>query len=158
MIAIELKNVTKNFKDLTAVNDLSVKINRGEYVALLGPNGAGKTTLVEMIEGIQKPDKGEIRILGKVWKDSEQELKNKLGFSLQETHFIPKLTVEETIKLFSSFYTKTDRASEILNWTCGKKSNIRRKSFWWTKTKIGIKYCSHPRPRDFNSRRTYNRT
>ena len=79
MIAIELKNVTKNFKDLTAVNDLSVKINRGEYVALLGPNGAGKTTLVEMIEGIQKPDKGEIRILGKVWKDSEQELKNKLG-------------------------------------------------------------------------------
>lgn len=117
MIAIELKNVTKNFKDLTAVNDLSVKINRGEYVALLGPNGAGKTTLVEMIEGIQKPDKGEIRILGKVWKDSEQELKNKLGFSLQETHFIPKLTVEETIKLFSSFYTKTDRASEILNIT-----------------------------------------
>ena len=70
-----------------------------------------------MIEGIQKPDKGEIRILGKVWKDSEQELKNKLGFSLQETHFIPKLTVEETIKLFSSFYTKTDRASEILNIT-----------------------------------------
>ncbi|MBK8398934.1 MAG: ABC transporter ATP-binding protein [Leptospiraceae bacterium] len=117
MIAIELKNVTKTFKDLTAVNDLSVKINRGEYVALLGPNGAGKTTLVEMIEGIQIPDKGEIQILGKVWKNSEQELKNKLGFSLQETHFIPKLTVEETVKLFSSFYTKTDRASEILDIT-----------------------------------------
>ena len=90
MIAIELRNVTKIFKDLTAVNDLSIQIKRGEYVALLGPNGAGKTTLVEMIEGIQKPDSGEIFILGKTWKDNEQELKNKLGFSLQETHFIPK--------------------------------------------------------------------
>jgi ABC-2 type transport system ATP-binding protein len=117
MTAIELRNVTKQFKDLTAVNNLSVKIERGEYVALLGPNGAGKTTLVEMIEGIQKPDKGEIRILGKEWKGNEQDLKNKLGFSLQETHFIPKLTVEETIKLFSSFYTKKDRASEILEIT-----------------------------------------
>jgi ABC-2 type transport system ATP-binding protein len=117
MIAIELKNVTKKFKELTAVNGLSVTIGRGEYVALLGPNGAGKTTLVEMIEGIQKPDEGEIRILGKVWKDHERELKNKLGFSLQETHFIPKLTVDETIKLFSSFYTKRDRASEILDIT-----------------------------------------
>ena len=117
MIAIELKNVTKQFKELTAVNNLSVKIKRGEYVALLGPNGAGKTTLVEMIEGIQKPDSGEIFILGKTWKDNEHELKNKLGFSLQETHFIPKLTVDETIKLFSSFYTKRDKASEILDIT-----------------------------------------
>ena len=117
MIAIELRNVTKIFKDLTAVNDLSIQIKRGEYVALLGPNGAGKTTLVEMIEGIQKPDSGEIFILGKTWKDNEHELKNKLGFSLQETYFIPKLTVDETIKLFSSFYTKRDKASEILDIT-----------------------------------------
>ena len=72
MIAIELRNVTKIFKDLTAVNDLSIQIKRGEYVALLGPNGAGKTTLVEMIEGIQKPDSGEIFILGKTWKDNSQ--------------------------------------------------------------------------------------
>jgi ABC-2 type transport system ATP-binding protein len=117
MIAIELTNLTKRFKELTAVNDLNLQIDRGEYVALLGPNGAGKTTLVEMIEGIQKPDNGEIRILGKVWKNNEQELKNKLGFSLQETHFIPRLTVEETIKLFSSFFIKRDKASEILEIT-----------------------------------------
>lgn len=117
MIAIELKSVTKQFKELTAVNNLSVKIKRGEYVALLGPNGAGKTTLVEMIEGIQVPDKGEIHILGKTWNGNESELKNKLGFSLQETHFIPKLTVQETVKLFSSFYTKKDKASEILEIT-----------------------------------------
>lgn len=117
MKAIELKNITKKFKDLIAVNDLSVSIERGEYVALLGPNGAGKTTLVEMIEGIQTPDSGEILILGKKWKTSETELKNKLGFSLQETHFIPKLTVEETVKLFSSFYTSHDRTSDILSIT-----------------------------------------
>jgi ABC-2 type transport system ATP-binding protein len=56
-----------------------------------------------MIEGIQVPDKGEIHILGKTWNGNESELKNKLGFSLQETHFIPKLTVEETVKLFQVF-------------------------------------------------------
>ena len=131
MIAIELKNVTKQFKELTAVNNLSVKIKRGEYVALLGPNGAGKTTLVEMIEGIQVPDLGEIHILGKEWKGNESELKNKLGFSLQETHFIPKLTVEETVKLFSSFYTKKDKASEILSITgleAKKKSYVENLS------------------------------
>ena len=72
MIAIELRNVTKIFKDLTAVNDLSIQIKRGEYVALLGPNGAGKTTLVEMIEGIQKPDSGEIFILGKTGKTTNK--------------------------------------------------------------------------------------
>ena len=71
---------------MTAVNSLSVKIKikRGEYVALLGPNGAGKTTLVEMIEGIQVPDKGEIYILGKTWNGNESELKISSVFSLQE--------------------------------------------------------------------------
>lgn len=101
---IEVNNVFKSFKTVKAVRGISLKILPGQYVALLGPNGAGKTTLVEMVEGIQKPDNGEILIMGKKWKGNEEELRNVIGLSLQETRFIDKLTVVETLTLFASFY------------------------------------------------------
>ncbi|MEM7179742.1 MAG: ABC transporter ATP-binding protein [Spirochaetota bacterium] len=117
-IAIELKGVTKTFKGLVASNNVSLKIFRGEYVALLGPNGAGKTTLVEMIEGIQKPDSGSISLFGRSWQEAENELRKKIGFSLQQTHFIDKLTVLETLELFLSFYNlPPQRADELLQQT-----------------------------------------
>jgi ABC-2 type transport system ATP-binding protein len=94
---IEVKNVWKSFKTVQAVKGVDLSIPRGQFVALLGPNGAGKTTLVEMIEGIQKPDKGEITIMGKKWKGNEDELHRILGISLQETRFIDKLRVSETL-------------------------------------------------------------
>src|SRR5689334_12254561 len=92
---IQITSVTKAFKDITAVNNLSLTINEGEFVALLGPNGAGKTTLIEMIEGIQKPDSGSISILGMNWKEHENKLHHVIGLSLQETKFIDKITTEE---------------------------------------------------------------
>ena len=101
---ISAKNVSKSFKDTKAVNNVSLELARGQYVALLGPNGAGKTTFVEMIEGIQKPDAGEIRILGKSWKTDEKYLRGIMGISLQETNYIDKLTVAETLDLFASFF------------------------------------------------------
>ena len=72
---IEVKDVYKSFKTVQAVRGIDLKINSGQFVAFLGPNGAGKTTLVEMIEGIQKPDKGDILIMGKKWKGNEEELR-----------------------------------------------------------------------------------
>jgi ABC-2 type transport system ATP-binding protein len=69
-----------------------------------------------MIEGIQKPDQGEIFILGKKWKGNEEELRKVIGLSLQETRFIDKLTVRETVKLFASFFELNDkRCDEIIN-------------------------------------------
>ena len=62
-MTIEVRNVCKSFKDVDAVRNVNLRVESGEAVALLGPNGAGKTTLVEMIEGVQIPDSGEIRIL-----------------------------------------------------------------------------------------------
>ena len=113
--AIEVKNVFKFFKNVKAVNGVNLIIKQGQFTALLGPNGAGKTTLVEMIEGIQKPDKGEISILGKNWEGNEKELHKSIGLSLQETRFIDKLTTEETLKLFASFYYLGDeRVDEII--------------------------------------------
>ena len=113
---IEVKDVWKSFKSVQAVKGVSLKIPKGQFVALLGPNGAGKTTLVEMIEGIQKPDRGEITIMGKKWKGNEDELHRIIGLSLQETRFIDKLRVTETLKLFATFFNiGTERVDEIIN-------------------------------------------
>lgn len=112
---IEVKNVYKSFKTVQAVCGIDISIQKGQFTAILGPNGAGKTTLVEMIEGIQKPDKGEIYIMGKKWKGNESELHHIIGLSLQETYYIDKLNVWETLKLFASFYgLKSTRCSEVM--------------------------------------------
>jgi ABC-2 type transport system ATP-binding protein len=113
--AIVVKDVYKSFKDVKAVQGITLDISKGEYVALLGPNGAGKTTLVEMIEGIQKQDSGDIIINGLHWKGNEDQLHRVIGLSLQETNFIDKLKVKETLNLFSSFFSLPDtRADEVL--------------------------------------------
>ena len=116
MMVIEVKDVWKSFKTVQAVKGINLNIPKGKFVALLGPNGAGKTTLVEMIEGIQKPDKGEITIMGKHWKGNEDELHRIIGLSLQETRFIDKLRVTETLRLFASFFNMgKPRVEEILD-------------------------------------------
>ncbi len=124
---VEVKDVYKSFKTVKAVNGVSLTIKQGQFTALLGPNGAGKTTLVEMIEGIQKPDSGDITILGKKWEGHQNELHRSIGLSLQETRFIDKLTVEETMKLFAGFYQLGDeRVSEIISEI---NLNDKRKSY-----------------------------
>jgi len=101
---IKINNVTKKFKNIIAVNDLSLEIPTGQFIAILGPNGAGKTTLVEMIEGIQKPTHGEIFINNQTWQKHDKELKKILGICLQETQYMEKTTVKETIDLFKYIY------------------------------------------------------
>ena len=101
---IEVRNVFKSFKNVQAVRGISLAIHKGEFVALLGPNGAGKTTLVEMMEGLRKPDSGEICIQDKNWRKHQNELRKIIGLSLQETRFPEKLRVEEVVRLFASFY------------------------------------------------------
>lgn len=113
---IEVRNVWKSFKTVKAVRGINLSIPKGQFIALLGPNGAGKTTLVEMIEGIQKPDSGEIEIMGKAWKGNEDELHRSIGLSLQETHFIDKLRVTETLLMFASFFDLgKERVEEIID-------------------------------------------
>ncbi len=113
---ITVSNVRKRFKDVRAVDGVTLEFPSGSYTALLGPNGAGKTTLVEMIEGIQKPDHGEIRILGRTWARDESYLRRALGIALQETNFIDKITVGETLDLFASFFGRgRDATPRILD-------------------------------------------
>ncbi|HEX3006336.1 MAG TPA: ABC transporter ATP-binding protein [Bacteroidales bacterium] len=112
---LEVRDVKKHFKTVKAVDGVNLHVNKGEYLALLGPNGAGKTTLVEMIEGIQQPDEGDIFLQGMKWKGHKEELHHIIGLSLQETRFIDKLTTFETGMLFASFYNlSSKRVNEII--------------------------------------------
>lgn len=115
---VEVSDVHKSFKDVHAVKGLSFNVMEGKFLALLGPNGAGKTTMVEMIEGIQIPDKGKIIIDGKKWSHHSYEIHQLIGLSLQETRYVDKLTVRETLKLFSSFYgLPKKRVNEVIELT-----------------------------------------
>jgi len=126
MYEIEIKKVVKSFKDVRAVRGVSLAIPKGEFVALLGPNGAGKTTLVEMMEGLRKPDSGEILIQGMTWKKNEKELRKITGLSLQETRFTEKLTVCETLRVFASFFRLgDDKVNKVITLT---KLEAKKKS------------------------------
>ncbi len=99
-----------------AVNDLSLEIKEGEFVALLGPNGAGKTTLLEMIEGLQTPDSGSIEICGLNYAQHERQIRQIMGLAFQETRFPEKIRVAEALRLFAAFYGASPaRTVEILD-------------------------------------------
>lgn len=104
-IALRCAGLVKRFGELVAVDHLDLEVYRGECFGLLGPNGAGKTTTVEMLEGLQVPDAGEVEILGRRWGEGrDREIRERLGIQLQETKLTEKLTVLETVRLFRSFY------------------------------------------------------
>ena len=147
---IEIIDVVKKYKDQLAVNQVSFTIHQGEYVALLGPNGAGKTTIIEMIEGITKPDSGEIKIDGIRWSDDERYLKSILGVSFQETRFMDKSTVVETLRLFSAFYNvdsgRVDEVLNLINLTEKKNSYVENLSGGQRqKLAIGIALLNDPK-------------
>jgi ABC-2 type transport system ATP-binding protein len=129
---IHINNVKKYFKTVKAVDGVSLEIAKNEFVGLLGPNGAGKTTLMEMLEGIQFPDSGEITIKGMEWKQDAKALRKLLGLSLQETFFIEKLTVAETLRLFASFYGLDEKqcswALDLINLEEKKKAYVQNLS------------------------------
>src|SRR3954471_4746694 len=97
-----------------AVNGLDLEVRAGECFGLLGPNGAGKTTTIEILEGLLAPTSGQVTILGQNWKDNAHELRESMGISLQETRLSEKLTVLETIELFSGFYRQPRSPVEVL--------------------------------------------
>lgn len=113
-LALEARDLVKTFGDLTAVGGVSLSIPRGTCLALLGPNGAGKTTTIEMLEGITTPDSGTIELLGRRWHTDAAALRERIGVQLQETKLTEKVTVDETLRLFRSFYDAPRPADELL--------------------------------------------
>ena len=113
-IAILCTGLHKRFGSTIAVRALDLEVRRGECFGLLGPNGAGKTTTIEILEGLQDPDGGEVRVLGMSWRRDAVRLRPRLGIQLQETELPEKLTVEETIRLFRSLYPRGLGVDELV--------------------------------------------
>jgi ABC-2 type transport system ATP-binding protein len=101
-----IRGLRKAFADVQAVDGVDLEVARGECFGLLGPNGAGKTTTIEICEGLTAPDEGAVELLGLNWNTGANELRQRIGIQLQETQFPDKLTVEETLRLFRSFYRR----------------------------------------------------
>jgi ABC-2 type transport system ATP-binding protein len=113
--AIQCRDLRKTYDGkVEAVRGLNLEIEAGECFGLLGPNGAGKTTTIEILEGLLEPTSGQVMILGHNWQTNPRELRQWLGISLQETRLSEKLTVRETIELFSSFYREPRSPHEVL--------------------------------------------
>jgi ABC-2 type transport system ATP-binding protein len=113
-VGLQVRNLRKAYKDVVAVDGLDLEVRAGECFGLLGPNGAGKTTTVEICEGLNTPDSGEVLVLGRGWGDHDRDLRQRLGISLQETQFSEKLTVHETVQLFRSFYDRGPSPAEVI--------------------------------------------
>jgi ABC-2 type transport system ATP-binding protein len=112
--ALRCERLVKKYNDLVAVDGLDLEVRTGECFGLLGPNGAGKTTTVEILEGLNEPTAGSVEVLGMRWERDERALRQRLGVSLQETHLPDKLTVEENLRMFRSFYLRGRPLDEVL--------------------------------------------
>jgi ABC-2 type transport system ATP-binding protein len=113
-VALRCEKLVKKYGELTAVDGLDLEVPAGECFGLLGPNGAGKTTTVEILEGLNEPSGGSVEVLGMRWERDERALRQRLGVSLQETHLPDKLTVEENLRMFRSFYLRGRAIEDVL--------------------------------------------
>jgi len=115
MSKIVIRDLRKSYGPVQALKGLSFSIEEGEIFGLLGPNGAGKTTTVEIIEGLRKPDSGEVLIDSRPVKPGlDDELKQKMGVQLQEAHFPDKIKVWELLDLYGSYYRRALPVGELL--------------------------------------------
>jgi ABC-2 type transport system ATP-binding protein len=112
--ALRVAGLRKRFGDVVAVDGLDLTVAAGECFGLLGPNGAGKTTTIEICEGLTSPDEGVVEVLGQRWDRDESALRERLGIQLQETKLAEKLTVEETVRLFRSFYARGRDVDDVI--------------------------------------------
>ena len=110
---LEVKGLTKKFKNQIAVNNVSISIREGSVYGLLGPNGAGKSTILKMITGIMKPSSGEILFEDHLW--TRKDLKD-IGALIEEPAIYPNLTAKENLEVASTLYgLPKKRVEEVLD-------------------------------------------
>ncbi|NUU74407.1 ABC transporter ATP-binding protein [Paenibacillus xylanilyticus] len=108
---IQLEQVNKQFGSKLAVNNISLKIDRGSIVAILGPNGAGKTTTIKMMLGLSRPSSGKVTVLG--MPPDHKQVRERIGVMLQDVSVMDGLTVREMIRLVRSYYPAPLDADQI---------------------------------------------
>ena len=152
--AIKINDLTKNYKDVTAVDRLNLKIYEGELFSLLGINGAGKTTTIKMLATLVKPTSGDAKVFDYSILKDEERIKEIIDISMQETAIARKLTVEENIE----FYGKLSGLDKLeLNETkkaiyeafgfdkIAKKQASKLSGGWQRKLSIALALISKPK-------------
>ena len=152
MLAIETKNLTKKYKEKTAVNEINLKINQGELFALLGTNGAGKTTTIKMLSTLILPTDGEIKINGLDIIKDRQKIKEILNVSPQETAIAPNLSVKENLEFMAGVYqisNKKEKINELIEmFKLDEVLNQKAKTLsggWQRKVSIAISLINEPK-------------
>ena len=102
--AIVIDNLTKKFEDVTAVDGLSLTVEKGELFGLLGPNGAGKTTTINVLSGLLKPTRGSVSVGGYDVEKEPSEVKDLIGVCPQDTAVFSYLTGRENVELFGNLH------------------------------------------------------
>ena len=152
MIAIKTNNLCKYYKEVKAVDGVSIEIKEGGLFALLGVNGAGKTTLIKMLTGLIMPTSGDISILDMKYSDNLKEIKEILNISPQETAIAPNLTVRENLEFMAGIYlikNKEKRINELVKEfkleTVLNKKTKTLSGGWQRKLSIAISLINEPK-------------
>lgn len=152
MDAIVINELTKKFKDFTAVDKLSLSIGEGELFGLLGVNGAGKTTTIRMLSCLAKPTSGTAQLMGHSILDNPAEVKKIINISTQETAVAPNLTVRENLEFMAKLYAVPDpkKAADklIADFSLQAKENARTKTLsggWQRKVSIAMALITSPK-------------
>jgi ABC-2 type transport system ATP-binding protein len=111
---IQVSGVRKTYGSMVAVDEVSFEVRDGEIFGLIGPNGAGKTTTMECIEGLRKPDRGSISVLGLDPFRQVYKLQERIGVQLQQAQLQKRIKVWEALDLWASLYRKKAQDAENL--------------------------------------------
>jgi ABC-2 type transport system ATP-binding protein len=112
--AIIVRDVHKAYGETRAVDGVSFEVTEGEFFGILGPNGAGKTTILEIIEGLRRPDAGEVRLLGSSPWPRNTGLVPRIGVQLQASSFFERLTAREQIQTWASLYGVSAKRADVM--------------------------------------------
>lgn len=107
-IALQVKSLVKHYKDLIAVNNLSLEVKKGRIYGLLGPNGAGKSTTIDCILGMKNYAEGEITVLGLSANKDRKKLYQRVGVQFQSSFYLERIKVYEICEMISALYKKPD--------------------------------------------------
>lgn len=153
MNAIEIKNLTKKYKDLTAVDSLNLEIKQGELFSLLGVNGAGKTTTIKMLSCLTRPTGGDALLNGASITNDTAKVKSIIAVSPQETAVAPNLSVKENLELMAGIHgfdkatvkARTDELIERFNLSgiAGKRAG-KLSGGWQRRLSIAMALISGP--------------
>ena len=153
-IAIEIKNLRKEFGAKTAVNNLELEVLEGEVFSFLGVNGAGKTTTIRMLTGLTKPTAGDAKVLGHSIITELDEVKKISNLSPQETSVAPNLTVTENLDFIAGIYGygKEERKRKVAEmievFELGEVKDTKAKTLsggWQRKVSIAMALITEPK-------------